>query len=322
MNIFTFILFRPYIKEDMPVVGCKNATLDVDETLQNVTLVTHIISITCSSLLLVIFILNLKRISTLKSRMKNPLKRPRVMVVMQCTTHLIITQILQILLHRYGDNMNHSCATFWMQNVQVLTSLLFYTSSLNLFVIMFLLAKYLTNACGKRTFVCMHVIAYSVPLVVSGAVIAVRHVTDCCCWEWILLGSHALMIILMIGFLVYAIKITLTTASALNFTSSQKILRIWRAKKIRNGMIVMNILLVIWLCDVVRLADKAYYYSIRIAKEVIASSLGPCLLVFEGWYCTTQVSEGPSGGSDREGNGRKHRDIISDFKPNLCHSPK
>jgi len=265
----------------MSVVGCKNATLDVDKTVQNVTLVTHIISITCSSLLLLIFTLNLKRISTVKSRMKNPLKKPRVMVVMQCTTHLIITQILQILLHRYGGNANHSCATFWMQNVQVLTSLFFYTSSLNMFVIMFLLAKYLTNACGKPTFVCMHVIAYSVPLVVTGVVIAVRHVTDCC-WEWILLGSHALPIILMISFLVYAIKITLTTASALNFTNSQKILRIWRAKKIRNGMILMNILLVIWLCDVVRLTDKAYHYSIRIATGVIASSLGPCFLVFEG----------------------------------------
>ena len=98
--------------------------------------------------------------------------------------------------------------------------------------------------------------------------------------QWI--GVHAVVIILMFSSLLYSIKSSWVTSSNIELTNSQTISRLWKAKKIRNGIVLVGFLFLIFLCDIVRLTYGSSR-SIRIAATVLNSLVGPSLLVLEGF---------------------------------------
>ena len=93
----------------MYAVSCMNTTLESDELHQHITLGFYTISIICSTLLLLLLALNIKQLSTVDMKINHPLKKPRVVVVMQCAAYLMINQLIHIMIQQHcGGNGNRS----------------------------------------------------------------------------------------------------------------------------------------------------------------------------------------------------------------------
>ena len=256
------------------------------------------VSMTCLLVVNLLHIANLPQFSTKRIKIAHPLKRSRALIVIQCCSYLFINQLLEtiiVLLH-VGRTDKSSTTTYWLQILSILFSNLFYMWTFALYLINFYIARNLKNASYMLIEVYVYLIAYFIPLLVAGVIAILsyalhrgianqnlsRHQIF---WMTMLLAIRLLIIYIMTVVNTYAVVRRYGSLRRLKVPVLSKIYLVCSTRKIRNGVLLEFLVLMMWFFSVsleiecnrdVRISSNVLYLAV-----VFHTMVGPYFLIFE-----------------------------------------
>lgn len=212
---------------------------------------------------LIIYRLNMKQLGSVSNQIEHPLKKARALMVLQCSLYLLLSQVSQLAwVHVTELRPVKTNLTYWLQLLYTLFVVCFYTWCSVLYILNYYLTKYLKNASREISLVYVYILSYSVTLIVFGVILALSQTNTSISsihalpWKWIVLGTQLSAFFIMTGINIFAIFHQLKSVKRFTNTLESKLRRLYQADKIRNGLVMEFLLLLIWLLEAVVSAGK------------------------------------------------------------------